>query len=210
VILSEKSGSKDYLTNTFGILTFRNQSPGFFQNVFYKSLIAIGLILVLISPPLWVGSWYYAQRTSLRREVKSQLIKGVNPGDLVLFSFSKQEMENLVRWERHDEFEYEGNMYDVVRSEKKENRFYYWCWPDNQESILNKELRNRTAELFNNSPKPGEQSSKVILYFKSLFFKDIETWSFINFDNPEAHPNFIPNHYQNPYRFIPYSPPKSA
>ncbi|MFM1877608.1 MAG: hypothetical protein RLZZ241_474 [Bacteroidota bacterium] len=137
-------------------------------------------------------------------------MKGVNPEDLVLFSFSEQEMINLVRWERHDEFEYRGNMYDVVRSEQKDNRYYYWCWPDKEESSLNKELRNRTAELFNSSPKPREQSGKLVVYFKSLFFKNTSHWTFQNFNAGQLHCHFVVIHYRNPDPVIPYSPPKWA
>ena len=138
--------------------------------MYFKTCIAIGLFLVLISPPVWVGSWFAAERSAIRREVRSQLISGLKDIDLVVLTFSKVEAKNLLRWERDDEFEYRGKMYDVVKIEENGDQILYWCWPDEPESELNQKLRSITAQLFKDVPLPKNQGAKLVLFFKSLFF----------------------------------------
>jgi hypothetical protein len=140
--------------------------------VFFKSLISVGLFLVLLSPPIWVGSWFAAERSAIRKEVRSQLLNGVKDADLVVLTFSKVEAETLLHWERDDEFEYKGKMFDVVRVKVNGNQVRYWCWPDEPESELNQKLRSISAQLFNHAPLPKHQVPKLVLFFKSLFFAE--------------------------------------
>ena len=82
-----------------------------------KNLIAIGLLFALLAPPLLTGGWFQLERAGLRREARQKLLAGTAPEELVLLSFSEEEARQVLRWERDDEFEYNGHMYDVARVE---------------------------------------------------------------------------------------------
>lgn len=125
---------------------------------------------MLLAPPIWVSSWFASERSVIRREVRSQLMHGIKDADLVVLTFSKSEVQRLLHWERDDEFEYRGKMYDVVKVKAHGDRISYLCWPDEPESELNQKLRLITAQLFNHAPQPKEQGVKLVLFFKSLFF----------------------------------------
>lgn len=141
-----------------------------------KQLISIGLLFALLTPPLLVGGWFRLTRSELRREARQQLVAGVQPGELVAFEFTPEEARAALKWERPDEFEYQGSMYDVVRVEQLQGKVRYWCWPDEGESRLNRELRALTAQLMRNSPQPKEQAGNLLAFFKSLYCYQANTW----------------------------------
>ena len=141
-----------------------------------RTLIALGLLFALLSPPLLVGGWLRLERYGLRREVRERLLAGAEPGELVLLAFSKEEARQVLRWERDDEFEYNGHMYDVVRAEWVGDSVRFWCWPDGPETRLNRELEALTARLFHDAPEPGQQTGRLVSFFKSLFFSQGEPW----------------------------------
>lgn len=141
-----------------------------------KKLIALGLLFALLTPPLLVGGWLRLERYGLRREVRERLLAGVEPGELVLLTFTQEEALQVLRWERDDEFEYRGQMYDVVRTEKEGDSIRFWCWPDGPETRLNQELEALTARLFHDAPEPGQQTGRLVYFFKSLFFSENEAW----------------------------------
>ena len=141
-----------------------------------KNLIALGLLIVLLAPPLLVGGWFQLERAQLRREVRARMLSGVEPGELVLLTFSQEEALRVLRWERDDEFEFNGQMYDVARIETEGDTVRYWCWPDGPETRLNQELEALTAQLFHETPEPGQQTARLLYFFKSLYFSESQAW----------------------------------
>ncbi len=150
-----------------------------------KHLISIGLLCALLTPPLLVSGWFQLTRAQLRREARQQLLAGVQPGELVAFEFTKEEAHTLLQWEHPDEFEYQGRMYDVVRVEKAGGKVRYWCWPDEDETRLNRELRALTAQLLHDAPQPKEQAGHLLAFFKSLYFHEPLVWQAVGFPEPE-------------------------
>lgn len=80
---------------------------------------AILLLAALCLPVLGGYSWLQYQKAEVRKEVERQKERGFAEEDLVLLRFSYSETKHLLRWEHAAEFEYLGQMYDIVRSEEK-------------------------------------------------------------------------------------------
>ena len=173
-----------------------------------KNLIALGLLFALLSPPLLVGGWLRLERYGLRREVRERLLAGVEPGELVLLAFSQEEARQVLRWERDDEFEYNGHMYDVVRAEWVGASGRFWCWPDGPETRLNQELEALTVRLFHDAPEPGQQTGRLVYFFKSLFFSEGETWQAPGISARELLPAHRERGYLPPVLALPLSPPR--
>lgn len=173
-----------------------------------KNLIALGLLLALLTPPLLVGGWFQLARAELRSEVRQQLLARVEPGELVLLTFSQEEARQVLRWERDDEFEFNGQMYDVVSVREEAGRVHFWCWPDGPETRLNQELEALTAQLFHDAPEPGKQTGWLLYFFKSLYFSDGKPWQALYTYTPEPFQSYREEGYSPPVLSISPSPPR--
>ncbi len=76
-------------------------------------LLALGF---LVDPISGVFAWIHFEKAIVRGEVRRHIISGADKNGLVVLEFSKMETESLLRWEHSREFEYNGQMYDIVES----------------------------------------------------------------------------------------------
>lgn len=102
------------------------------------------------------------------------MISGLKEGELVTLSFSTQEAEAKLDWEHSKEFEYNGQMYDVVESKITADSAVYVCWPDDDETLLNKQLKGIVAVALGHHQKSKESRKNLISFFKSVYCQDIE------------------------------------
>ncbi len=77
----------------------------------------------------------------MRRQVEKNLLNGVQSDQLVLLTFTKAECREKLRWEHSGEFEFNGQMFDIVKTEVQGDTLRYWCWWDRKETALNRQLR---------------------------------------------------------------------
>ena len=173
-----------------------------------KNLIALGLLFALLTPPLLVGGWFQLERAELRREVRATLQAGAKPGELVRLTFTEVEARQELRWERDDEFEYNGQMYDVVRTEREGGVVRYWCWPDGPETRLNQELEALTARLLHDAPEPRQQTGHLFHFLKSLYFSEGMTWQATYPAPSQSFTSYRAQEYAAPVLSIPLSPPR--
>lgn len=87
----------------------------------------------------------------------------------VHFAFSKVETETLLRWEHSKEFEYEGEMYDVVRAETRNDSVFYTLWWDHEETEINQKLARLTKEQHSRTP----QKERLIVDVFKVHFQDL-------------------------------------
>lgn len=117
------------------------------------------------------------QARQVRREVKHQIIAGIDKEELTLLSFTQAEKEQL-HWKHDKEFEYQGHMYDIVETEVKGDTIYYWCWWDHKETKLNQQLTKLLNDVLNNHPDRNRTQNKAVAFYKSLYCSAIPTWYF--------------------------------
>ena len=118
----------------------------------------------------FIGTYHLLllQKKQVRREIKKQIIAGIEKENLAFFRFSLRE-PNQVFWEHPNEFEYRGNMYDVVLQDTIGDSVYYWCWRDNEETRLNRLLCKLVKENMNNVPTTKARHGQIIHFLESLF-----------------------------------------
>lgn len=97
------------------------------------------------------------------------MIEGLQDEELVHLVFDQNEILEL-RWEHSREFEYRGEMYDVVRSENVKGVVHYWCWHDHEETSLNKRLTESVQLAWGKNPRRDHQQDRLSWFFKSLYF----------------------------------------
>ncbi len=118
----------------------------------------------------FIGTYHLLllQKKQVRREIKKQIIAGIEKENLVFFRFGLRESNQLF-WEHPNEFEYKGNMYDVVLKDTIGDSVYYWCWRDNEETRLNGLLGKLVKENMNNDPATKAKHDQIIHFLESLF-----------------------------------------
>lgn len=126
------------------------------------------LLVSLIAPVLTGLTVLHFQRKALRKDVKHRILEGIPKSELTLVKISPENKN--IRWKHSKEFEYNGEMYDVVRTEKHGDSTFYYCWWDNKETHLNQKLNETLLMELGKNASRNTTKNTLIDYFKSLFF----------------------------------------
>ena len=109
----------------------------------------------------------------VKREVKWLILNSLKKDDLVKLKFSKTEKENL-KWEHSREFEFNGNMYDIVQSEVTPDSFTYFCYLDHAETKLNDRIDDAIKHIAGKHPQQNSTKDELSDFLKSLYCNEIE------------------------------------
>ncbi|PVW17150.1 hypothetical protein [Marixanthomonas spongiae] len=143
-----------------------------------KKYISTLLLLCLLLPSAGTYLWLSLHKITLKKELKHNLIAGIDKEELVLLKFSKAEIDEKLRWEHSKEFEYKGQMYDVVETKKTIDSISYWCWWDYEETKLNRKLNKILLGVLDDDSQTKEQHKRLTKFYRSLFFNERPTIHF--------------------------------
>jgi hypothetical protein len=137
-----------------------------------RKFVTILLFTTLVAPLVVTTGWLNYKKYQLKRTIKHQMIAGIEKEKLVLLVVDDTNRGDL-EWEHSREFEFEGEMYDVVYTEVTGDTTKYWCWLDHEETDLNKQLSTALTDFFDNNPEKKANESFLVHLYKSLFFERI-------------------------------------
>lgn len=134
-----------------------------------KRLTGIFFIVCLTLP--FFGTFFFllCQKHSVRSEVRAKMIAGLSREELVTLQFSRSDSETILNWEHSGEFEYAGQMYDVIRTVEHNDSIIYICWPDNEETALNQKLGELVSLALGNDPVNKECRGRLWSFYKCIF-----------------------------------------
>jgi hypothetical protein len=141
-----------------------------------KSFSSMLLLMCLATPFAVTYLCLHIQKNQIRREVKHQMMEGLDRDQLVLLSFDVKTAAEVLRWKHSEEFEYQGRMYDIVESATEGEITHYWCWPDDEETELNGKVREIAAAAFGQHPQNQENQTRLIDFCKSLYHSPTRPW----------------------------------
>ena len=130
------------------------------------------LLLSLTAPVAGAYFWLQIKKQLIRKEIKWKMIDGIDREDLVLLRFSVEESKSLLNWKHSREFEFRGEMYDIVEVKTEGDSVFYYCWWDHEETALNIQLNKLVAHAAGKNSQSRETVNQVIQFFKSLYFND--------------------------------------
>lgn len=148
-----------------------------------KRYLAILLFVCITAPVVGTYCWLSYEKHLTQKEVKRMLIRSIDKSELTVLSLSLEEAEEDLRWEHSKEFEYKGEMYDVVEKQETADSVTYWCWWDHEETALNKDLAKLVSDVLNHNPDRNTQTNHLIDFFKSLYYQPIENTSLMLANN---------------------------
>lgn len=133
-----------------------------------RSFFSILLLIALILPIPGTVIYLKITKRQIRREVKHKIIEGISKEELVLLKFSKSDLKQL-KWKHSKEFEYDGSMYDIVDSIQSSDSISYWCWWDNKETKLNKQLDHSLALIFGKDKRTQRSQDHLSHFIQTLY-----------------------------------------
>lgn len=140
-----------------------------------RKWFSIFLVITLTTPFVGLFGWFTIEKHMLRKEVKHQLMSITSNEDLKTFQFDYDDTLKLLTWEHEKEFEYKGEMYDIVRRSYSKGIVTYHVWWDHEETVLNQKLDRLTTSLFNTSPEKKRTSQQMYFFLLQLFISQNET-----------------------------------
>ncbi len=109
----------------------------------------------------------------VRRIVSERIEKGIEKHELILLRFSKEDVNKILEWEHSREFEYRGEMYDVVESRETSDSVFYTCYHDKKETKLKEKLSAYASEKNNKTPLNHNTQKRLGSFFSGLFFENL-------------------------------------
>jgi hypothetical protein len=134
-----------------------------------KKFSGILLLVCLTIPYLGTYSWFEFQKYMVKKEIKWQILRGMDLKDLALIKVNKSEVETKIRWIHSREFEYSGHMYDIVKREARGDTIYLYCFPDRAETKLNIQLTRLMAQAMSQHPQNTDHQKQLTDFFKTFF-----------------------------------------
>jgi hypothetical protein len=119
-----------------------------------------------------MGSYIWLQgRIELAGQAASLRIKKAIPvEDQILWKFSTSDSQTKLRWEHSREFEYKGEMYDIIRFDQRGDTVLYWCYWDREETRLKKRLNFLVVRMMGPAPQSNNEGRQLTEFFRSLYF----------------------------------------
>ncbi|MBA4311576.1 MAG: hypothetical protein C0417_02990 [Chlorobiaceae bacterium] len=112
----------------------------------------------------------------IKENVREQIMMGMAKSELKHFQFSKIEATFIPKWKEPNEFDIDGEMYDIVYFQESNDSISYWCWQDRDETKLNKKLNTLINQKTENSPLHHIQLKQIASFLSTLFFIDKLFW----------------------------------
>jgi len=173
-------------------------------------MILLPFLTLIFDPGLGRFLWLQHLKEQAREEVAEKISLGLNKDRLILLEFSPEEVKTELKWRSAQEFEFNHELYDVVDSVIEDNKVIFWCWLDQKESALEREIESVISRLFNRQSKSLTRleestiTSRIYLFFPAgktdLFSPDL--FSFFSLFSFEAKSSFMPQPPTPPPRWL--------
>ena len=171
-----------------------------------KSFICISLLFIIALATLFPFAYLKMECKAIKKSIKHKIIAGIDKEELVLLIFNVDEVNQKVKWKHSKEFQYKGEMYDIVEKEIVGDEIHYWVWWDKEETALNQKLAHLVRQNFAQNPHQNNKNQVINHFFKTLYFTNISDFLLGHLNDEPLH--FTP--YLAYFSFghsLPASPP---
>tara|TARA_B100000508_G_scaffold141092_1_gene146377 strand:+ start:21042 stop:21512 length:471 start_codon:yes stop_codon:yes gene_type:complete len=128
-----------------------------------------------------------SERQAIRKKVKHQIMEVTSNDELISFTFDQADTSKVLRWKHSKEFEYNNEMYDVVRREYHGDQVTYFLWWDHDETKLNRKVNQLASSLFDRSPTKERSSQQLSFFLSQLYTEEIESFVLHHKQHEEEH-----------------------
>ncbi|MBN2892524.1 MAG: hypothetical protein JXL97_11705 [Bacteroidales bacterium] len=139
-------------------------------------IFPILFIFIFIAPFYGTFLYFHFEKKELKKEIKKELITGINKKELVKFSVSSEEIQTKFDWKTKNEFSYQNQLYDIVSTDTKKDSVIFWCWKDNKETNLYAQLNNILSKIIGENAQDKDNQQKIINFYNSFYFTSCFIW----------------------------------
>ena len=135
-----------------------------------KKIVPFFFMVLFIAP--FYGTYLYLslQQKAIQEAVQRKLEEGIPSNELVKLTFSTSEINKVLRWEHDKEFEFKGQMYDVVEVTDVGDSLQYLCWWDKAETATKKNKQKLLHAGIDTSNPQKHIPFTFSDYYKSIYF----------------------------------------
>jgi hypothetical protein len=150
-----------------------------------RKILSILMIFIFSYSVIGFYLSFEIEHNQIHKEVQSRIIKSLPESQLAVIKIPFSDKKKI-RWKEYGkEFNYEGNMYDVVRSEIRTDTTYYWCFSDEKETKLLVHFDQLIKDQTDHSRSKQIQKKQEVNYF----LKEVSSGSFLT-EKPMLFCNF--------------------
>lgn len=166
------------------------------QYLAFPLLLLLLSFLMFLDPSLGKYLWLNRQKDLVKKEVAEKIQKGLEREKLVLFKVGLGEVKTRFRWLSSHEFEFDDKLYDVVESAVSEETVFLWCWPDDEEARLEKEINQMISRSLGQKGTAGVKQDERSPAPKNWPFlllpgRQRSQLKLLSFVCPRAFPNYF-------------------
>ena len=148
-----------------------------------KIFVASILSLLFFIPTIGTITYFNVLKSVIKSNVKAEIEDGLSVEELITFTFSKEEIQNL-EWEHEKEFSYGGKMYDVINTKVlNEDTFEILCYEDDKETALQQLIASRIDQQFDNHPSKDSSTTHLFNFLQHLINVEIASKKPVCFDS---------------------------
>lgn len=140
-----------------------------FAIILKTKVYAIVFIFVLLTPVISVYLLMHTERFQIQAEVSKKIIPEISTKEITVLQFSIEEHSTLLDWKKPHEFEYAGEMYDVVKKIQSKDSVTYLCYHDKKETRLNKQFAQLLNTTFGNDLQKKKDQKVVSNFFQLVY-----------------------------------------
>lgn len=143
------------------------------MKILLKNIVIFALLFAVSAPIIISFMSYSIQLRKIKKEVKNDLIFSTPRSELVNFEFDMNGSEfKSLRWVHSHEFELNELMFDIVEADTIGNMVYYLCFPDKQETALNKEFKDLLNARYATDLPAHKRQRLISNFIKSLYLPE--------------------------------------
>ncbi len=170
-----------------------------------KHFLIVILLALSIAGPMTLGLTAFELRFfQLKENMESRINRDPNDERVKTLVFTKEESQSLLKWEHDREFEFRGEMYDVLEVHEKGDQIEYLVWHDQEES----ELKRSKSEYEESSQENHSRHQKRNSFHVIFFFEDLPSIKFWSVTNQLAYQEALNPIWDNPDHKPLFSPPR--
>lgn len=176
--------------------------------------VKASLVLILLTCMFlpFAGSYLFfsIRAKTIKKEISSIILKGISEDQLVNLTFSLTDADKQLNWKHSREFEYNGHMYDIVRSAVKGDSITYTCFRDHKETRLYQEKQKSIAKALGHDPLQKKQNERLRIFFSNVFLQENQSRKHVLSFNAITHYSLNIKHYALVFIPPPSPPPKNV
>ena len=122
---------------------------------------------------------YKSFEIKYKKEVKQIIKAGIPQEQLIMLAFHKniyyKEINNF-KWTKKNEFRYKSEMYDIIKTENRNDSVYFYCFHDLKESDLFKNLDFAVYNYLQRNPSKNKEMFSLLTSFNQFYFTEFNNY----------------------------------